>query len=167
MPTKDFTRRAALCGLASLAVVPGARAQPIRLRSVRADVRPLRANAGDPTAAWVEQALPGFLAQAFAPYIVPGDRAGATLIGRVDFVYLGPSSGGGGFGMFRKTQDTMEGSLLLIGPRGAVVARAPMRAISSYFPMAVDQPMWVQSNHDRIVALARNFAFFAPSQLGL
>lgn len=166
MQAKHFTRRAALCGLASLAIVGQARAQPIRLRSVRADVGPLRANAGDPTAAWVDQVLPGFLAQAFAPYLVPGDRSGGTLVARVDFVYLGPSSGGG-FGMVQKTQDTIEGSLVLIGPRGGVVARTPLRAISSYFPMAVDQPMWVQSNHDRIVALARNFAFWAPRQLGL
>jgi len=165
MLAQGFTRRAALGGLLSLALVTAARAQPARFRSIRVDVSPLRANAGDPTAAWVDAALPGFLAQSFAPYLAPGDSGGATLIARVDYVYLGPSSGG--WGPFRRTQDTIEGALLVRGPRGAIAARAPMRAISSYFPNPVDQPMWVQSNHDRIVALARNFAFFAPGQLGL
>ena len=39
---------------------------------------------GDPTAAWVEQALPGALAQSLAPYMAPGDRGGATLVARID-----------------------------------------------------------------------------------
>ncbi|HTR14904.1 MAG TPA: hypothetical protein VMI72_17060 [Roseiarcus sp.] len=166
MQADGVTRRAALSALASLVVVSVARAQPVRFRSVRVDVSPLRANAGDPTAAWVQQALPGFLVQAFAPYLVPGDRAGATLIARIDYVYLGPSSGGG-FGPFNRSQDTIEGSLLVGGPRGVIAARTPVRAISSYFPNPFDQPLRVESNHDRIVALARNFAYWAPGQLGL
>ena len=165
MRSECFTQRAALSALALLAIVPAASGQPQRLRSVRVDVGPLRASAGDPTAAWVEQALPGFLARAFAPYIVPGDHGGAMLIARVDYLYLGPSSGGPG--PFRRTQDTMEGSLLVAGPRGVLAAPTPLRAISSYFPNPVDQPEWVRSNHDRVVALARNFAFWAPRQLGL
>ena len=165
MRADGLTRRSALAALAALATVSGALAQPPRIRSVRVDVSPLRANAGDPTAAWVEQALPGFLVQAFAPYLAPGERNAATLVARIDYLYLGPSSGGSG--PLRRSQDTIEGSLLVSGPRGFILARTPMRAISPYFPMPVDQPMWVQSNHDRIVALARNFAYFAPRQLGL
>ena len=69
---------------------------------------------GDPTAAWVQQALPGALAQSLAPYMAPGDRNGATLVARIDYLYLGPSSGGPGF--FRQTQDTINGTLLVEKP---------------------------------------------------
>jgi hypothetical protein len=33
--------------------------------------------------------------------------------------------------------------------------------------MAVDQPMTVESNHDRITTLAQSFAQWTPRQLGL
>ncbi len=81
MSTRAVTRRAALSAVAGLAFGPvAALAQPsVRFRSIRVDVGPLRANLGDPTAAWVEEALPGLLAQAFAPYFAPGDRNGAAL----------------------------------------------------------------------------------------
>ena len=79
---------------------------------------------GDPTAAWVEEALPGALAQSLAPYMAPGDRSGATLVARIDYLYLGPSGGGGGFGGFRRTQDTINGTLVLRGPRGVRRQRA-------------------------------------------
>ena len=121
---------------------------------------------GDPTAAWVEQALPGALAQSLAPYMAPGDRNGATLVARIDYLYLGPSSGGGGFGGFRRTQDTINGTLLLRGPRG-VVANVPLRAISSYFPMAVDQTLVERALQGRVTALAQVFAGWAPRELGL
>ena len=76
MTTRALTRRAALSAVAGLAFAPvAALAQPsVRFRSIQVDVGPLRANSGDPTAAWVEEALPGLLAQAFAPYFAPGDR---------------------------------------------------------------------------------------------
>jgi hypothetical protein len=43
----------------------------------------------------------------------------------------------------------------------------PLRAISTYYPNPFDQPLRVQSNHDRIVALAQNFAQWTPRELGL
>ena len=96
----------------------------------------------------------------------PATVAGATLIARIDYLYLGPSSGGGGFGHFRQTQDTINGTLLLKGPRG-VVANVPLRAISSYFPMAVDQTLVERALQGRVVALSQAFAGWAPRELGL
>jgi hypothetical protein len=173
MSAFPLTRRAAIAALGalvlpSLAEMPSASAQPgLRIRAIKVDVSPIRASMGDPTAAWVEQALPGALAQSLAPYMAPGDRNGATLVARIDTLYLGPSSGGGGgFGGFRRTQDTINGTLLLRGPRGTV-ANVPLRAISSYFPMAVDQTLVERALEGRVRALAQAFAGWAPRQLGL
>jgi hypothetical protein len=172
MSAFPLTRRAAIAALGALVLpamgeVPSASAQPgLRIRAIKVDVSPIRQSMGDPTAAWVEQALPGALAQSLAPYMAPGDRSGATLVARIDYLYLGPSSGGGGFGGFRRTQDTINGTLLLKGPRG-IVANVPLRAISSYFPMAVDQALPEQAFQGRVVALAQVFAGWAPRELGL
>jgi hypothetical protein len=172
MSAFPLTRRAAIAALGALvlpamAQMPSASAQPgLRIRAIKVDVSPIRASMGDPTAAWVEQALPGALAQSLAPYMAPGDRNGATLVARIDALYLGPSSGGGGFGGFRRTQDTINGTLLLRGPRGTV-ANVPLRAISSYFPMAVDQTLVERALEGRVTALAQVFAGWAPRELGL
>ena len=171
MSSFPLTRRAALASLGAfllpaMAEMPAALAQPgLRIRAIKVDVSPIRASMGDPTAAWVEEALPGALAQSFAPYMAPGDRNGATLVARIEYLYLGPS-GGGGFGGFRRTQDTINGTLLLKGPRG-VAANVPLRAISSYFPMAVDQTLVERALQGRVVALAQAFAGWAPRELGL
>jgi hypothetical protein len=173
MSAFPMTRRAALTALGvvllpAIAEVRSATAQPgLRIRAIKVDVSPIRQSMGDPTAAWVEEALPGALAQSLAPYMAPGDRNAATLVARIDYLYLGPSSGGGGFGHFRQTQDTINGTLLLKGPRGGVVANVPLRAISSYFPMAVDQTLVERALQGRVVALAQVFAGWAPKQLGL
>lgn len=165
------TRRAALAAFGVLALSPAlavrsALAQPnVRFRNIVVDVSPLRASLGDPTAAWVQQELPGALAQALAAYMAPGDRHGATLVARIDDLYLGPNSGG--TGPWGAAQDTINGTLLIRGPRGGIAAGAPVRAITYYHPMAVDQPMRVESNHWRVVALAQAFAGWAPRELGL
>jgi hypothetical protein len=170
MSAFPLTRRAALASLGALllpamAEMPAALAQPgLRIRAIKVDVSPIRVSMGDPTAAWVEEALPGALAQSLAPYMAPGDRNGATLVARIDYLYLGSSSGGPGF--FHQTQDTINGTLLLRGPRG-VVANVPLRAISSYFPMAVDQTLVERALQGRVVALAQAFAGWAPRELGL
>jgi hypothetical protein len=148
-----------------MAEMPAALAQPgLRIRAIKVDVSPIRASMGDPTAAWVEEALPGALARSLAAYMAPGDRNGATLVARIDTLYLGSSGGGPGF--FHQSQDTINGTLLLRGPRG-VVANVPLRAISSYFPMAVDQPLFERALQGRVTALAQVFAGWAPRELGL
>src|SRR5271168_905618 len=162
MSAFPLTRRAAL-GILALSPAVGVRsalAQPnVRFRNIVVDVSPLRASLGDPTAAWVQQELPGALAQAFAGYMAPGDRSGATLVARIDDLYLGPSSGGAG--PWGASQDTINGTLLVKGPRGGTAAGAPIRATTWYHPMRVE------SNHWRVVALAQAFAGWAPRELGL
>ena len=171
MSAFPLTRRAAIAAVgalafATMAQAPPALAQaPLRIRAIKVDVSPIRASMGDPTAAWVEGALPGALAQSLARYMAPGDRNGATLVARIDYLYLGTSSGGPGF--FHQTQDTVVGSLLLRGPRGGAIANVPLRAISSYFPMAVDQTLVERALQGRVVALAQAFAGWAPRELGL
>ena len=87
------------------------------------------------------------------PYMAPGDRNGATLVARIDYLFLGPSSGGPGF--FRQTQNTINGTLLVEGPRGGVVARVPLTAISSDFPMAVDQALVERALQGRVLPSPR------------
>ena len=119
---------------------------------------------GAPTAGWVKEALPGALAQALAPYMVAGDRNGATLVARIGYLYLGPSDGPGPLG---SSQDSIEGTLFVRRPRDGIAAETPLRAISSYYPMAVNQPLYAESNHPRVSALAQAFAGWAPWKLGL
>jgi hypothetical protein len=170
MSTHLLTRRAALAALGvvalpSIIAVRSARAQPgVRFRAIVVDVSPLRASAGDPTAAWVEEELPGQLAQALAPYLSPGDRNGATLVALIRALYLGPNHGPGYLG---SSQDTMEGVLIVRGPRGGIAADTPLRAISTYYPNPFDQPLRTESNRSRVAALAQAFAGWAPRELGL
>jgi len=172
MSAFPLTRRAGLLGLGALALQgcmstspPSVAASGLRFRAIRVDVSPIRASMGDPTAAWVEQALPGALAQSLGPYLAPGDRSGATLVARIDYLYLGSNSGGPGF--FGQTQDTINGTLTVVGPRGGVVTSMPLRAISSYIPMAIDQTLVERALQSRVVALAQAFAGWAPRELGL
>jgi hypothetical protein len=170
MSAFPLTRRAALAGLGAIAIsaafaARSALAQPnVRFRRIVVDVAPLRASVGDPTAAWVQQALPSALAQSLGAYIAPGDPHGATLIARIDDLYLGPNFGTGSWG---GSQDTINGTLFIQGPRGGVAAETPIRAITSYHQTPVDQPMRVESNYWRVVALSQALAGWAPRELGL
>src|SRR6202035_2300953 len=99
MSTFEVMRRASLgvfgAGAPARARATGRALSPSRaLSGIKVDVGPLRANAGDPTAAWVARALPGALAQALTDV----GRAGAPISVRIDYVILGPSSGGAQFG---------------------------------------------------------------------
>jgi hypothetical protein len=146
----NVNRRAALGAFiaASILLSRGALA---RLASpaggVRVDVSPLRANAGDPTAAWVARELPGALAQALAQR----GGAGAPISVRVDYVLLGPSSGG----VSGPSPDQMVGSVTVGG------VERPLRASTHYYPSPVDQAMVEQSNHDRVSQLVQAFAYWA------
>jgi hypothetical protein len=166
-----LTRRAALAALGALALPPvvavrSALAQrSVPFHDIRVDVSPLRASAGDPTAAWVQQELPGALAQALAGYMSRSDRNGATLVVRIEAVYLGPSAGG--FGMAGKTRDTIEGVLKVTGPRGGVTAEARIRVTTSYTTSGAEQALIEEANHSRVIALAQEFAGATPRQLGL
>jgi hypothetical protein len=164
------TRRTLFSSLGAFAVlsvgaVRGARAhEPLRFRDIRVDASRLRASAGDPTAEWVEEELPPDLDKALAAYLSPGGRDGATLLARIETVYLGRSGGGTGPG--GGSVDSIEGVLVVSGPLG-VAAETPLRAIASYDPSAVDQPMFEQAYHSRVAALAEAFAGWTPRQLGI
>jgi hypothetical protein len=165
MSTSALTRRAALVALGALALPPVAavRAAPpsgVRIRDIVVDVR---ADVGEPTATWLQQDLPPAIAQALGPYYAPGDRGGATLVARIDLLYLGPSSGG--TGPAGASQDTIKGVLIVRGRGGG--QDVPLRAVAFYYPMAVDQALPERAYHDRVTALAQAFAGWVPGELGL
>lgn len=171
MVASAITRRGALgvlgaSGLALTFAAPRALAQNgLRFSSIRVNVEPLRALMGDPTAAWMEQALAQALPRILGPYLAPGDRAAPVLEVRIDWLYFGPKPGGrGSRGV---AQDTVLGSFIVRGPQGGIESQIPLRAIASYFPSAVDQPEAEQAYYWRVVALAQAFAGWAPRQLGL
>jgi hypothetical protein len=152
MSAFEIMRRASLgvlgaVVLAGTSAPVGAFALTRAVSGIKVDVGPLRANAGDPTAAWV--ALPGALAQAQADV----GRAGAPISVRIDYVILGPSSGGAQFG--GAAPDQMIGEVVVGG-----IAHE-LRASTSYYPMAVDQPHFEQANYDRVFQLSRAFAYWA------
>ena len=154
MSTFEVMRRASLgvfgaVALACASAPVGAFALTRAVSGIKVDVGPLRANAGDPTAAWVARALPGALAQALTDV----GRPGAPISVRIDYVILGPSSGGAQFG--GAAPDQMIGEVIVGG-----IAHE-LRGSTSYYPMAVDQPDYVQSNYDRIAQLCQAFAYWA------
>ncbi len=171
MVASAMTRRGALAalgafGLTLTGAASSARAQGgLRFRGIVVNVEPLRTLTGDPTAAWMDQALRQALPRVLGPYIAPGDRNGPILEVQIDWIYLGPSSGG--VESKGSAQDTIVGSFLVRGPRGGIESEIPLRAIASYYPSAVDQALVARAYHRRIVALAQTFAGWAPRELGL
>ena len=156
MSEVEITRRAAFGALGAVALAPGvvvreAWARPPAIAGgIRVDVAPLRGNAGNPTAAWVAQTLPAALARAFAEV----GRPAASLAVQIEYVILGPAAAGG-FGAQGSTPDQMVGEVTVDG-----VAH-PLRAETSYYPNAVDQPEFEQSNFARIAQLSQAFAYWA------
>ena len=172
MVATAMTRRDALAvlgsfGLSMTFAAPGARAQGgLRFSAVRVNVEPLRALTGDPTAAWMEQALIQALPQSLGRHLAPGDRSAPVLEVRIDWIYLGPSSGG--MASKGSAQDTIVGSFIVREPRGGGVEQViPLRAIASYYPSAVDQALVERAYYWRVVALAQAFAGWAPREIGL
>ncbi len=111
------------------------------------DVTPLAENSGEPTAGWVAREMPAALARAGV--------AGPVSV-RIDYVLLGPSSGGAQAA--GATLDQIVGEAIVGG-----VAR-PIRASMNYYTSAVDQPQFEQSNHARISQLVQAFAFWVARE---
>jgi len=162
MPTYVLTRRAALAGIGAFASagLSGCNTTPtpavqstalgFRISSIEVNTAPLLAQSGDPTADWVQQALPGQLAQIFAAYVAQGAPGGATLNARIDSIYLG--LGGSA------NPDTIKGVATLSG--GAGPAREiSVRAIAIYFPGTVAQGLPEQVYQGRVTALSQAFAY--------
>ena len=160
MSIPEGTRRAAIAAFGAVALVAavGGHAafaqsgQPVR--NIRVDVGPLRANAGDPTATWVEQELPRRLAQALAGRLTP---RGGTLTVRIDYLTLGPNTGATIHG--GSSPDNIQGVAMLNG------AQWPVRATTSYASSPIDQTRIEQSNHYRVAQLAEALAFWIGRDL--
>ena len=171
MVASAMTRRDAFAalgafGLSLTGAASGALGQSgLRLGAIRVNVEPLRALTGDPTAAWMEQALEQALPRALGPHLAPGDRNAPILEVRIDWIYLAPSPGGPG--PRGSAQDTIIGSFLVRGRQGEIESQIPLRAIASYYPSAVDQALVERAYHGRITKLAEVFAGWAPRELGL
>ena len=171
MVASAMTRRGALAALGAFGftltgAASGARAQNgLRFSNIVVNVEPLRALTGDPTAAWMDQALRHELPRVLGPYIASGDRNAAILEVEIDWIYLAPSPGGPG--PRGSAQDTVVGSFVVLGPRGGIASVIPLRAIASYYPSAVDQALVERAYHSRIVTLGHTFAGWAPRELGL
>jgi hypothetical protein len=170
MTTYALARRAALAAFGAWAAVglSGCNTAPtpavqstasgFRIGSIQVNTAPLAAQSGSQTASWAQQALPGQLAQTFAPVMAPGDPSGATLSVRIDSVYLG---GGGS-----ADPDIMRGAATLSGGAGPTRA-ARVRAISVYIPSPVDQAEPEQALQGRVQALAQSFAYALARNLRL
>src|SRR5215470_12010983 len=155
MSTLEITRRASLGVFGAVALgcagMPGgAFALTRAVGGINIDVAPLRANALDPTAAWVAQIMPGALAQA----LVEAGRPGAPISVRIIYVILGPNTGNAG-GPAGSTPDQMVGEVIVGG-----VAR-PLRALTYYYQSASDQVMIERTNYYRVLQLSRAFAQWA------
>ncbi len=128
----------------------GALAQTAQaFREIHVDVQPLRANAGDPTATWVQEDLPGQLAQALAGRI---SRAGAPLTVRIDYLTLGPPTG-----------EMLHASASLDNILGVAVINGhetPIRATTSFYTNPIEQTMIEQSNRERVAQLTEALAYW-------
>jgi hypothetical protein len=115
----------------------------LTFRDVHVDVSPLRANSGDPTAAWVQQDLPDQLAKAMAGRRTPN---GGPLVVRIDYLTLGPTKESWAW-------DNIRG-MAMIGK-----VERPVRATNRYLVSPIDQTMIEQSNHDRVTQVVQALAF--------
>ncbi len=153
-----LTRRAALVGLAVFAVgglsgcntTPSTEIQPVAVSGVggaiSVDTSPLVAYVGNPTASWVQQSLPGQLAQ------VLGSRASSGLHVRIDTLYLG--NGG------PADPDLMRGVATLGG------RTINVRAVSTYISTPTDQALPEQALQGRVQALSTAFAYQLRRKMG-
>ena len=155
MPTARLNRRATItaCGgfafLTAMGAVSAAAQSRLGVGDIRVDVAPLRANAGDPTATWVERELPRQLAQALSGRLTP---KGATLIVRIDSLTLGPNKDS-------RAWDNISGAAMF----GNV--EQPVRATSRYWASAIDPATIVEANHARVSAATQALAFWIARDL--
>ena len=153
MSTARLTRRVALTAAGAMIVAaavasPGAIARArISPAGIHVDVGPLRENAGEPTASWVAEALPGKLAQDLA-----GRMASANVSVRIDYLTLGPSTGS--IGPAGSSIDTIQGVATING------VEMPVRATNSYYPSPVDQTMIERTNRLRVTQLSQALAYW-------
>jgi hypothetical protein len=155
MSGQTLTRRATIAACGAFVLVtamPGGTAlaqSRVAVGAIRVDVAPLRANAGDPTATWVEQELPRELAEALAGRRTP---KGAALTVRIDSLTIGPNKDS-------RAWDNISGVATIGG------VERPVRATSRYWASAIDPATIAQSNHGRVSAAAQALAFWIARDL--
>ena len=119
------------------------------IRTIQVDVAPLRANIGDPTAAWVERELTDRLAQALSGRMTA--RGGALLV-RIDYVTLGAIKDS-------SARDNISGVATIGG------VQRPVRATTKYQASAVDQTLFERSNRQRVTQLIEGLTFWLARDL--
>ena len=134
----------------SAAVQPGS-PPSFRIGTINVNTSPLLGQSGAETAAWTQTALPGALAQAFAPNMAAGDASAGTLNVTINAILIGPVGPDG------QATDSIRGVATLTGV-GAAAQRTKIRADTSYQPMSVDQALWQQAMQGRVTTLAQAFA---------
>src|SRR5208337_4539992 len=150
MYTLGLIRRVAIAACSAFALLAAVGCQNalaqsgLPIRNIQVDVAPLRANVGDPTASWVQQGLPGQLAQTLAGRMT---TQGGTLVVRIDYVTLGPIKDSSAW-------DNISGVAMI----GAV--KWPVRATARYYASAIDQAMFEESNHRRMTQLVQALTYW-------
>ncbi len=158
MFTHGFVRRAALAAFGASAIVTAVAGQTalaasgLTFSDIRVDVLPLRATAGDPTAAWVQQDLSARLAQALAGRMA---RNGATLTVRIDYLTLSS----GAVVDCGSSLDNISGVAIIGG------VQTPVRATTRYQASPVDQTTIEQTNRDRVSQLVQALLFWLSRDL--
>ena len=158
------SRRAAIAGLGAFAVLAGvpvrcAPAQPVvRFRQIRVDVSPLRANAGDPTAGWVERELPG---DVWRLHVAVRRQIGGEIDSPLSRTERRRIWDGGQDP--RRHRGRPDGQ----GARGGVTEETRLRVTASYSMSAAEQALVEEAYRSRVIALAQAFAGATPGQLGL
>ena len=152
---QTLTRRAAIAACGAFVLVTATPAgsalaqSRVAVGATRVDVAPLRANAGDPTATWVEQELPRELAEALSGRLT---SKGAPLTVRIGSLTIGPNKDS-------RAWDNVSGAATIGG------IERPVRATSRYWASAIDAPTIAQSNHARVSAAAQALAFWIARDL--
>jgi hypothetical protein len=145
----DCTVALALSAFLSVAALTAVAQSAPTFRDIRVDVQPLRVNAGDPTATWVQEDLPSELARALSGRMA---RDGAPLTIRIDYLTLGPPTG-----------EMLHAAASLDNIVGvAVIGRqeTPIRATTSYYSNPIDQTMIERSNRARVSQLTQALAYW-------
>ena len=135
-------------------------------RAIRVDVAPLASSAGEPTASWMAQALPGHLQSVFANRLSPGDHSAPTLVVRVDSLFLGESGNGIGDATGAdRARDNVQGAGLVVAPDGRTIASFPIFDVLYNYTGGSNYE--VGTERRRVNELAAGLARWLPGQMGL
>jgi len=155
MYTLGLIRRVAIAACSAFALLAAVASQNalaqsgLPIHNIQVDVAPLRANVGDPTASWVQQGLSNQLAQTLAGRMT---KQGGTLVGRIDYVALGPIKDSSAW-------DNISGVAMIGGVQWRV------RATARYYASAIDQVMFEESNHRRVTQLVQALTYWLARDL--